>query len=64
MTRRYLEGLQFVLLYYYQGIPSWSWYYDNYYSPLVSDIYEYLRMENLNEGMKIEFVKDQPYCPI
>jgi len=52
-------------LYYYKGIPSWSWYYDNYYSPLVSDLFEYLKIKNAEGGMEklVNFVKDTPYTP-
>lgn len=37
-TRHYLEGLQWVLYYYYKGCPSWNWYYRYHYSPRISDI--------------------------
>lgn len=37
-TRHYLEGLQWVLYYYYKGCPSWNWYFKYHYSPRISDI--------------------------
>ena len=37
-TKHYLEGLQWVLYYYYKGCPSWNWYYKYHYSPRISDI--------------------------
>ena len=45
MAKNYLEGVQFVLEYYYKGVPSWSWYYPHFYSPLCSDIEIYLAKE-------------------
>lgn len=56
VARSYVEGLCWVLLYYFQGCPSYSWYYPYHYAPFAADFHEI-------EKMKVEFEKGTPFHP-
>lgn len=62
-TRHYLEGLQWVLYYYYKGCPSWNWYFKYHYSPRISDISIGIQdMLEKNEA-DVPFEQAKPFKP-
>ena len=42
LCENYVQGLQWVLHYYYRGVVSWPWYYQYHYSPMISGMLYYL----------------------
>jgi 5'-3' exoribonuclease 2 len=56
VARAYAEGLAWVLLYYFQGCPSWDWYYPYHYAPFAADFVDIA-------DMVIEFDKGKPFRP-
>ncbi|KAK4159378.1 hypothetical protein QBC43DRAFT_130749 [Cladorrhinum sp. PSN259] len=56
LTENYVQGLQWVLYYYYRGIASWPWFYQYHYSPMVSDV-----MKGLNADLNFQL--GQPFRP-
>nr|XP_015803747.2 5'-3' exoribonuclease 2 [Nothobranchius furzeri] len=58
VVQSYVEGLCWVLRYYYQGCGSWKWYFPFHYAPFASDF------KDIN-GMFTDFEKDtKPFKPL
>ncbi|RMY36922.1 hypothetical protein D0864_16526, partial [Hortaea werneckii] len=56
VARSYVEGLCWVLLYYFQGCPSWTWYYPYHYAPFASDFVDM-------DKQVVSFEKGKPFRP-
>lgn len=61
MFSKYLEGLQWVLYYYYRGVRSWRWFYPYHYAPMISD-FEKIK-EYLDYDLDKVFKPAGPYSP-
>lgn len=56
VVKSYVQGLAWVMRYYYQGCPSWSWYYPFHYAPFASDLCDIDRI-------RIDFELGKPFRP-
>ncbi|KAJ5280333.1 hypothetical protein N7478_005705 [Penicillium angulare] len=56
LAENYVQGLQWVLFYYYRGIASWPWYFQYHYAPMISDVKRGL-------GANMNFRLGQPFRP-
>lgn len=63
LTRHYLEGLQWVLYYYYKGCRSWSWYFRFHYAPRISDIAVGIKDMVEKGETEIPFDQSTPFKP-
>ena len=61
-VRAYIEGLLFVLYYYFDEIPSYTWFYSNHYAPFALDIADV--MERHYKEDKNMFIKHAPMLPL
>ncbi|OWZ62180.1 hypothetical protein AYX15_05666 [Cryptococcus neoformans] len=56
LVHHYIEGLQWILNYYYKGVSSWGWFYKYHYSPRITDL------KGVSH-MKFEFDYGKPFTP-
>ena len=60
LVRSYLEGISWALLYYYQGCPSWQWYYPYHYAPFAAD---FVNVSDIIGEEGIKFDLGTPFRP-
>eukprot|EP00117_Sycon_ciliatum_P036107 scpid37835/ scgid0249/ 5&apos len=58
VANAYVQGLCWVLAYYYQGCPSWKWYYPFHYAPFASDFPDITELDVAFEA------NTQPFNPL
>ncbi|KAJ5775180.1 uncharacterized protein N7511_000191 [Penicillium nucicola] len=56
LAQNYVQGLQWVLFYYYRGIASWPWFFQYHYAPMISDV-------QFGLDADMEFQLGQPFRP-
>nr|ODO02291.1 5'-3' exoribonuclease 1 [Cryptococcus depauperatus CBS 7855] len=57
LAYHYIEGLQWILNYYYKGVCSWGWFYKHHYSPHCS-----IDLKMISD-MKFNFDFGKPFTP-
>jgi 5'-3' exoribonuclease 1 len=57
VIKQYIEGIHWVLNYYHQGIPDWTWFFPYLYAPFFTD---FIESESLSNYKHVQFEKHEP----
>ena len=61
---KYLEGLQWILYYYYNSIKNWKWFYPYHYAPMISDYKDInIDLSIYNKYDSFDKDKSEPFNP-
>ena len=60
LFRSYVVGLCWVMKYYYQGCPSWKWYFPFHYAPFASDLRNIERFTKYCQSFELS----EPFTPV
>lgn len=60
LFRSYVVGLSWVMKYYYEGCPSWTWYFPFHYAPFASDLRNIERFQKDCDALELS----EPFKPI
>lgn len=60
LFRSYVMGLCWVMKYYYDGCPSWKWFYPFHYAPFASDLRNIERFQNDVKSFELS----KPFNPV
>ncbi|KAL7540447.1 hypothetical protein ACHAXR_010112 [Thalassiosira sp. AJA248-18] len=60
LFRSYVVGLCWVMKYYYEGCPSWNWYFPFHYAPFASDLRNIERFQKDCESFELS----EPFKPV
>lgn len=60
LFKSYIVGLCWVMKYYYEGCPSWKWYYPFHYAPFASDLRNIERFQNDCDSFEL----CEPFKPV
>lgn len=63
MCYKFLEGMVWVIQYYYVGCPSWNWTFNYSHSPFIIDLSDYLK-DHYMDLNKVTFQKGEPLVPV
>lgn len=62
ICKHFLRGLVWMYKYYYEGIPSWEWFYPFYFSPLTEDLANFLSRNKCDDIFSFEL--GEPLRPL
>lgn len=63
MVSEYIRGLKWITRYYFDGVPSWNWFYPFDYPPFLEDIRDFLHNNSDFDFKNLKFSFSKPLRP-